>query len=156
MNKKKSLRSSHIAGFSLLEILVAITIMMVIAAIGVVSYTTVSRNARNSRRVSDLEQMRQALEMYRSDNGFYPVEGNNESVATVGTVLITGGYLQKVPVDPKGTAYTYEVAVGDVATQGVQYCVSATLEGTVDDAGTCNAAIFDDLPEGANYGLGNP
>jgi len=59
-------------GFTLIELLVTITIIGVLAAIGLTSYATATQKARNSRRAADIQQLRSALEMYRTDNGEYP------------------------------------------------------------------------------------
>jgi len=46
--------------------------MAVVFAAGVVSYTTIAINSRDARRRSDLEAIRQALEMCRSIASEYP------------------------------------------------------------------------------------
>lgn len=60
-------------GFTFIELLVVITIIAVVFAAGVVSYTAISKNSRNARRGADLEAIRQALEMCRSIDSEYPV-----------------------------------------------------------------------------------
>lgn len=148
MNKKRSL----IHGFTLLEILVAIAIMLVITAIGVVSYGTVNRRARDTRRVSDMEQIRQALEMYRSDNGFYPAV-NTGGFGTVGNLstLVTGGYIPALPQDPQsGNTYQYR-ALNPSGGNYYGYCVCANLENAPANPGTCSA-----LGGGCDYGQKNP
>lgn len=63
---------SSTKGFSLVELLVTATIIGLLAAAGIVSYTTANRNSRNAKRVADLEQVRAALELYRIEEGCYP------------------------------------------------------------------------------------
>lgn len=58
-------------GFTLIEMLVTATIAAMVAAAGLVSYTTVNRNARNARRQSDLEQLKAAIELARTEDGDY-------------------------------------------------------------------------------------
>ena len=68
-------------GFTLIELLVVATIIVVLSAIGLVSFTNAGKSARNSKRKSDLETVRQALVLYKSDTGAYPVallEGENK------------------------------------------------------------------------------
>jgi type II secretory pathway pseudopilin PulG len=105
-----------------------------------------------------MEQVRQALEMYRSDNGFYPMTGNGVAVEAangVGPVLKTGNYLQKIPVDPKSVSYVYQAAPGAVATQGVKYCIWTDLENNpTTDTGSCSVSF--NKPADKDYGLGNP
>lgn len=60
------------SGFTMIELLVVATIIILLTAIGLVSYRQVGQNARNGKRKADLETVRQALVLYRSVNGSYP------------------------------------------------------------------------------------
>ncbi|MDD3531893.1 MAG: type II secretion system protein [Candidatus Shapirobacteria bacterium] len=98
--------------FTLIEVLVATTIIAVLTAIGVVSYTSASRNSRDAKRLADVEQIRAALEMYRSDVGNYPA-----SISFGGTLSDGGNtYMSPIPVDPRPSAggeYDYSGADDD-------------------------------------------
>jgi prepilin-type N-terminal cleavage/methylation domain-containing protein len=88
-------------GFTFIELLVVITIIGVVFAAGIVSYTTISRNSRDARRVADMEAIRQALEMCRSIAGeypstIYPESGSIICADTAGSVM-----LKSTPIDPK-------------------------------------------------------
>jgi prepilin-type N-terminal cleavage/methylation domain-containing protein len=103
--------------FTLIEVLVAVTIIAVLTAIGVVSYASANRNSRDAKRLSDVEQIRAALEMYRADVGQYP-----ESI-TPGDSLVSGSntYMSPIPQDPKpssGCEYSY-ISDGQNYTLGV-------------------------------------
>jgi len=65
---KKSLK-----GFTLIEILVVATIIGLLASGAIVSYQQLSKQSRDAKRKTDLEQVRAALEMYRSNEDTYPV-----------------------------------------------------------------------------------
>lgn len=65
--KEKSL------GFTLLELLVVLVILGTLMAIGLRSFVTSQMKSRDVRRKSDIEQFTRALELYRNDNGYYPV-----------------------------------------------------------------------------------
>ena len=58
-------------GFSLIELMVSTTVIAILTVIGVVSYSSVNKRSRDVKRKSDIEQIRSALEMYRSDYGYY-------------------------------------------------------------------------------------
>lgn len=104
-------------GFSLVEILVTVTIIAVLTAVGVVSYSSVNKRSRDAKRKSDLEQIRSALEMYRVDTGNYPCNNTPLSPTYVqGWVsypyasprvslksVLEPDYMTTVPLDPKVT-----------------------------------------------------
>ena len=100
MNKK--------TGFTLVEILVVVTIIGMLAAIGVASYTTFTKNARNARRKADLEQIRAAIELYRSNNNTYPTS-LTVNCSSVGGITDGSGntYMSQLPLDPKCNTYSY-------------------------------------------------
>ena len=86
----------NIKGFTMVELMVVMTIMMVLTAIGVVSYQQASIKSRDSRRAADLEKIRIALELYRQEvGGTYPAN------STVMTSLLVPKYIQMMPSDPK-------------------------------------------------------
>lgn len=93
-------------GFTLIEILVTVTIIAVLLAVAAVSYRSINQRSRDARRRSDVEQLRSSLEMYRTDNGSYPsgigwegtwVGTDNSDLAT-----LLESYLSPLPVDPTG------------------------------------------------------
>lgn len=96
-------------GFTFVELLVVITIIAVVFAAGVVSYTSISKNSRDARRKADMEAIRQAVEMCRSITGEYPdtiypssgsIECDDNTPPTV--------TMKDTPEDPKDSSvYTY-------------------------------------------------
>lgn len=88
-------------GFTLFELLVTISIIAVLTAVAVVSFGGMTKKARDSRRIADLQNIRVALEAIRQVGTTYPVSL---------TTLVNNGYLQQIPIDPKaavGGTYTY-------------------------------------------------
>lgn len=59
-------------GFTLIEILLVITVIGLLTGVVTVSYSSVQASARDSVRVSDLNQIKLAFEMYKQENGSYP------------------------------------------------------------------------------------
>lgn len=62
--------------FTLIELLVVIAILSLLSSILLVSLNEARVKARNSKRVQDLIQVRNALELYRAQFGQYPVPCN--------------------------------------------------------------------------------
>lgn len=117
------------AGFTMIELLVVATIMIVLTTIALVSYRSATQNSRNAKRKTDLQTVRQALVLYRSDNGCYPAD------STYAAMLVTiGDYLTETPYDPAGSEstplYTYNpVGVGSCgASEATGFSLEASLE----------------------------
>ena len=147
-------------GFTLIEILIAIAIIGILTAIGIVSYTSVNKRAHDAKRFGDVEQVRAALEMYRSDNGYYPaVNPNSFGLASeLQTDLITNGaYMPAIPDDPQSTIhhYYYEATNQDsISGKYYGYCLCAYLE--TQTVKTSNCGPTSDLPDYCMYGARNP
>lgn len=140
-------------GFTLIEILVTITIIAVLLAVAMVSYTSINKRSRDARRRSDVEQLRSALEMYRADNGNYPNTGAEYLRATdtsLSTLLTT--YLSPMPVDPiqssgsDGNSYWYKPI--SCATNCYGYCILSYLEQETSAVANSNCTSGTALPTG--------
>ncbi|MCF7796017.1 prepilin-type N-terminal cleavage/methylation domain-containing protein [Patescibacteria group bacterium] len=59
-------------GFTIIELLVVITIIGILTSISVVSLNEIRKNSRDSKRISDLERIQTALDFYFIDNHDYP------------------------------------------------------------------------------------
>lgn len=133
-------------GFTLIEILVAATIIAVLVAVGVVSYSSTTRNSRDAKRKADVEQIRQAMEMYRADNGSYP--GTCASFTDVSSCLSTlqsSGYLPVFPTDPQTTPYL--IRMTGSGPPYYAYCMSTDLE-------TDPPSSADGCTPATNYSIG--
>ncbi len=94
-------------GFTLLELLVSMTIMALVLGFALVSYQGARKTARDGRRKADLEEIRGALEMCRTDTGSYPLTAG---FSFGGSLTCDGNtYISPVPTDPinNGTYYYY-------------------------------------------------
>lgn len=63
----------NLRGFTLVELLVVITIIAILATIGLVMYENAQKQARIAKRIEDLKAIQTALEIYYSVNKTYPV-----------------------------------------------------------------------------------
>jgi len=126
------------SGFTLIEILVVATIMSLLATVGVGSYTAISSNSRDTKRKADLEQIRSALEMYKSNNGVYP-QTEEKSLLIIDANEIR--YLNEWPKDPKsGDDYEYYGTITDFEI-GTKLETASTSNCSICSDGTCNYCL---------------
>ena len=78
-------------GFTLLEMVMVMTIIVVLAVIGVVNYHQVQLKARETLLKENLHTMRKLIDQYEADREKLP-----ESLDD----LVTAGYMREVPMDP--------------------------------------------------------
>ncbi|MBI2599682.1 prepilin-type N-terminal cleavage/methylation domain-containing protein [Candidatus Daviesbacteria bacterium] len=112
------------SGFTLVELLITITIIAVLTTVGAVAYTSFFKNSRDSKRLSDLKLIQSALETYYADQLYYP---SSDSITPVPVptppgIALTNAtgtsisptnpktYLSSVPTDPliSNTSYSYK------------------------------------------------
>lgn len=60
-------------GFTIVELLIVIVVIAILAAITVVSYNGIKRRAEDTARYADLVQVDRLIQLYRIQNGRYPV-----------------------------------------------------------------------------------
>ena len=78
-------------GFTLIELLVVISMISILAAMGIVGYKNSVRHAQEGVLKTDLFRMRDAIDQYYADKGKYPANLD---------ALVSDGYLRKIPEDP--------------------------------------------------------
>lgn len=119
--------SSKKAGFTMIELLVVSTIIIVLSAIGLVSYRKAMQSSRNAKRKADLETVRQALVLSKADKGYYP---SSSVYLTVTNNLVTDGYLSSpAPSESKTGHTTYSYAPDGTCGAGAcGFTLTATLE----------------------------
>jgi general secretion pathway protein G len=78
-------------GFTIIELLVVVSMIVILATMGMTQYRSSLIHAREATLKEDLFRLRDAIDQYYADKGQYP--------ATLDT-LVSDGYLRKVPEDP--------------------------------------------------------
>jgi type II secretion system protein G len=97
-------------GFTIVELLIVIVVVAILAAITVTAYNGIQQRGRDAQRVSDMNTIVKALEMYKVQTGNYPVANGTNEIAgwEVSSKnphqfllpLKTAGIISGVPVDP--------------------------------------------------------
>lgn len=96
-------------GFTLIEILVVISIIAFLVSFSVVTLSDSRQKARDTKRYSDLNALTKAISMYHLDNGFYPIadtigaddfEYSHNHVDNFIEVLLTDEHMNVNLVDP--------------------------------------------------------
>lgn len=115
-------------GFTLIELLVSISILAIIASIGLVTYSHSQTAARDTKRHQDFIQLQNALDLYYQENNhLYPASSTVKSDAsgnawdkifgfTGPSTYEYSKYINTMPVDPINSGnnvYVYESADGN-------------------------------------------
>ena len=79
------------SGFTLLELMIVISIIIILAAVALPQFNKTIMHARETVLREDLFQFRKAIDQYASDKGKLPQSADD---------LVSAGYLRSIPVDP--------------------------------------------------------
>jgi general secretion pathway protein G len=114
-------------GFTLIELLIVVTLVVVLAGIGLSTYSLSVKRAKEAVLLENLFRMRDSIDQYYADKGTYPPDL---------TSLVTEGYLRQIPKDPiTESADTWQTVMSEPdpgnpnAVPGV-YDVKSGAEGT--------------------------
>jgi len=131
--KKNKGHACRRAGFSLIELLVVISIIGVLTTVLVMNFVGSRERARDAQKIQNLNNIKSALRMYYNDNQVYPTNINNlvsSYIASLGDM--TGvGYTQLSSGDGFRLTTTLEVGAGDEDINSQRNCGIATTEDRV-------------------------
>lgn len=129
------------SGFTLIELLVVIAIIGVLSSVVMANLNSARQKARDIQRLSDMKQIRNALELFMNDKGHYPAF-LTEGVSNSGEMIGVGGpidgalkpYLSSIPKDPlhDGVVYYYSYDSVHCYDDPLGSCNCAGLPGQTD------------------------
>ena len=120
------------SGFTLVELLVVISIIALLSVVAFYAVTYVKARARDAKRVADLDTFSKALELYNNNTGIYPI--NTAGVCLTGTDVVstalqTAGDITSVVKEPFYTDAPHCFSYSTDAT-GATYHITFYLETT--------------------------
>ncbi len=149
-------------GFTLVELLIVVSIIAVLSSIGFVTYTEFNKGARDAKRLTDLKFIQSALEQYYGDDFNYP-QAKTADVCEDGVIanpldggcsLTKGGktYVKELPKDPLSSniQYLFTALPNGCNNTADNLCVSYCLHAKVENNGN---AKTDTGCENSSYNL---
>src|SRR4051812_12904388 len=94
-----------VKGFTLIELMIVMALIVILASIGLVQYGNSVTRAKEATLSEDLFRLRDAIDQYYADKSKYPASLD---------ALVEDKYLRSVPVDPfTQSASTWETVRSD-------------------------------------------
>ena len=92
-------------GFTLIELLIVVTLIVVLAGIGMSTYSTSVTRAKEAVLRENLFRMRDSIDQFYADKGTYPPDLSS---------LVSGGYRRQIPKDPfTESADTWQIVMSE-------------------------------------------
>lgn len=102
--KRQKPKTKFEAGFSLLELMIAMFILIVLLSVALPAYQRTMQHARETVLKENLWQMRRAIDQYAADKGKLPQTLDD---------LVTEKYLQEIPMDPITEKREWDFEMGE-------------------------------------------
>ena len=103
-NPQSAICNPHSKGFTLLELMIVISIIIVLAAVALPQYQKTIMHARETVLKDDLFKIRSLIDQYAADKGKLPQSLDD---------LVSSGYLRDVPTDPITDQKDWNVVTGE-------------------------------------------
>ena len=98
------LRQASAAGFTLLELMIVISIIIILAAITLPQYQKTIMHTREAVLKDDLRKMRTLIDQFAADKGRLPQSLDE---------LVSEGYMREVPLDPFTGQKDWAITTGE-------------------------------------------
>ena len=91
-------------GFTLLELMIVLFVIVILASIAIPHYQRTIQHARETVLQDNLYQMRKMLSQYAADKGKLPPSLDS---------LVEAGYMKEIPLDPMTEKPDWQVEMGE-------------------------------------------
>lgn len=126
-------KKNYTSAFTLVELVVVATILVILTSLGFYSYVWNLQDSRDSARLADIAKLSSALSLSQQKKWALPIPGDNFDLTATGTTLAIQGTLNEnvgldtideLVLDPKlKTPYTYSITANKQ-----EFQVAGTLE----------------------------
>ena len=134
-------------GFTLIELMIVIAIIIILAAIAIPNYLKMTQRARKARVASDFETLATALEAYATDWGFYPTDANAGAVADTNSTIYKELTGQGATTNASGNT----TATGEAG--GIEYIKPETLQSMHSPFNATEEYYYASSPSGTHWVL---
>ena len=120
-------------GFTLIELMIVIAIIIILAAIAIPNYLKMTERAKKSRVASDFESLATALEAYRTDWGVYPTAASLESFGkNADGTTVTSTLAKELGADASASTNKTGNTTATGEDGGIEYMKMKTIQSMVD------------------------
>ena len=85
------MKTSRNAGFTIIELLIVMSVIVILASMGMVQYRNSVRRAEEAVLKENLFRMRDAMDQFYADKNKWPTDLSE---------LVSEGYIREIPTDP--------------------------------------------------------
>ena len=85
------MKTSRNAGFTIIELLIVMSVIVILASMGLVQYRNSVRRAEEAALKENLFRMRDAMDQFYADKNKWPTDLSE---------LVSEGYIREIPTDP--------------------------------------------------------
>jgi len=103
-NPQSAIRNPQSRGFTLLELMIVISILIILVSVALPQYQKTTMHARETILRHDLVTMRKLIDEYSADKGKLPQSLDD---------LVSAGYMRELPKDPITDNKDWTIETGD-------------------------------------------
>ncbi|HOM33012.1 MAG TPA: prepilin-type N-terminal cleavage/methylation domain-containing protein [Candidatus Paceibacterota bacterium] len=132
-------------GFTLIEMLVVVAVIGLLASLILVGLSGFRTRGRDTRRIADIKEVQNGLEVYYMKNGTYPIIQDSATGWNELEKALTTAGINQIPNDPNAPTKTYYYS-----SDGQHYVIGVELE----DLDSNKALLDKDVDNGdETYGV---